>query len=215
MTADTSPCPPSTLAQASRERRDIVSGEVMDEARLIRFVEGLGGEVTPDLARKLPGRGLWVAADRASVTTAARKSLFAKAARRKLVAPADLADRVEALLTARLLAALGLARKAGALTCGFEAVREALASERARVLIEASDGAEDGRRKILGAVRAQAPPVQVIGLFSQSEMGLALGLENVVHTALLAGRSTERWVSDARRLSGFRPLFPGSWSTRP
>jgi predicted RNA-binding protein YlxR (DUF448 family) len=187
----------------------------MDEASLIRFVEGPGGEITPDLARKLPGRGLWVAADRAAVTTAAKKSLFSKAARKPLVASPDLADRVEALLMARLLAGLGLARKAGALTCGFEAVHEALASRRAAVLVEASDGAEDGRRKMLGAVRSATPPVQLIGLFSQSEMGLALGLENVVHTALLAGRSTDRWTSDARRLSGFRPLFPGSWSERP
>jgi predicted RNA-binding protein YlxR (DUF448 family) len=203
------------LAQAARERRDIVSGEVMDEDRLIRFVEGPAGEITPDLARKLPGRGLWVAADRGSVATAARKSLFAKAARRKLTVPSDLADRVETLLMARLLAGLGLARKAGTLTCGFEAVHDALASARARVLIEASDGAEDGRRKIIGAVRNSTPPVELIGLFAQSEMGLALGLENVVHTALLAGRSTERWAVDARRLSGFRPLFPGSWLERP
>jgi len=55
---------PATHAQASRERRDIVSGEVMAEERLIRFVAGPDGVVTPDLARKLPGRGLWVAADR-------------------------------------------------------------------------------------------------------------------------------------------------------
>jgi len=63
-----------THAQASRERRDIVSGEVLGEARLIRFVAGPDGAVVPDLARKLPGRGLWVAADRASVATAAKKT---------------------------------------------------------------------------------------------------------------------------------------------
>ena len=43
--------PHPTLAAASRERRDIVSGEVMDEARLIRFVAGPDGVVVPDLAR--------------------------------------------------------------------------------------------------------------------------------------------------------------------
>ena len=55
--------PHATLAQASRERRDVVSGEVMEEARLIRFVAGPDGQVVPDLARKLPGRGIWVAAE--------------------------------------------------------------------------------------------------------------------------------------------------------
>src|SRR4051794_3467687 len=104
---------PATLAEANRERRDIVTGEVMDEARLIRFVAGPDGVVAPDLARKLPGRGLWVAADRVSVETAARKGLFARAAKAKVAAPPDLANLVESLLKRRLLSGLGLARRAG------------------------------------------------------------------------------------------------------
>ena len=42
--------------------RDIVSGEVMPENRLIRFVADPDGSVVPDAAAKLPGRGLWVEA---------------------------------------------------------------------------------------------------------------------------------------------------------
>ena len=120
--------PAKTLAQASRERRDIVTGEVMDEARLIRFVVGPDGQAVPDLARKLPGRGIWVAADRASVEAAARKNLFARSAKAPLKAPAGLADQVAALLRARLLNALGLARRAGDLTSGFEKVTSAIRS---------------------------------------------------------------------------------------
>src|SRR3954451_13743567 len=117
--------PAKTLAQASRERRDIVSGDVMDEDRLIRFAAAPDGAVVPDLARKLPGRGLWVAADRASVATAAKKGLFARAAKAQIKAPADLADQVERLLKSRLLSGLGLAKRAGDLTSGFEKVSSA------------------------------------------------------------------------------------------
>jgi len=42
-----------------------------------------------------------------------------------------------------------------------------------------------------------------------------LGGENVIHTAFLAGRGAERWALDARRLVGFRPLFPESWREEP
>src|SRR3954469_9448452 len=111
-----------THAQASRERRDIVSGEVMAEARLIRFVAGPEGTVVPDLARKLPGRGLWVAADRASIATAAKKGLFARAAKAKLQASPELPDQVADLLRARLLSGLGLAKPGGDLISGFEKV---------------------------------------------------------------------------------------------
>ena len=197
-----------TLATASRERRDLVTGEVMDEARLIRFVAGPEGVVVPDLARKLPGRGLWVAADRASVTTAAKKNIFARSAKAKLTAPADLADQVERLLRQRLLAALGMARKTGELTSGFERVLAAVNAGKAAWLIEAEDGAEDGRRKLADAARRSPRPPRLITTFSSGELGLALGGENVIHTAFLAGRGAERWTFDVERLSGFRPLFP-------
>jgi predicted RNA-binding protein YlxR (DUF448 family) len=200
--------PPITLASAARERRDIVSGEVMDEARLVRFVAGPQGQVTPDLARKLPGRGIWVAASREAVESATKKGLFARAAKAKLVAPPGLADQVEALLHSRLLAALGLARKAGDLTFGFERVLAVLAQGKAAWLIEASDGAEDGRRKLLAATRRAPSQPRVLATFSSTELSLALGAPNVIHTAFLAGRGAERWTVDVERLAGFRPLSP-------
>lgn len=206
---------PATLAQASRERRDIVSGEVMEEARLIRFVAGPDGAAVPDLARKLPGRGLWVAADRLSVEAAAKKGLFARAAKAKVTATQGLADQVESLLRRRLLSSLGLARKSGDLVSGFEKVSAAISSGRAAWLVEASDGAADGRRKLLGTARRQPRPPGLLGAFSAEELGLALGLGNVIHVAFLAGRGADRWTTDVERLSGFRPLLPQSWREEP
>ena len=208
MTASTVP---TTLAQVARERRDIVTGEVMAEERLIRFVAGPGGVVVPDLARKLPGRGLCVAADRASVETAVKRGAFSRAAKAKLAASADLADQVESLLRRRLLDGLGLAKRAGELISGFEKVASTLNAGKAAWLIEASDGAADGRRKILNVARKSPKPPQLCGLFDAEELGLALGAENVIHTAFLAGRGADRWTVDVRRLTGFRPLLPESW----
>jgi hypothetical protein len=203
---------PRTHAEANRLRKDIVLGEATDEARLIRFVAGPDGAVVPDLARKLPGRGIWVGADRESITTAAKKGLFSRAAKTKLTPPADLADQVEALLARRVLEGLGLARKAGGIISGFEKVVAALATGKVAWLIEASDGAEDGRRKVLAAARRAANQPRLLGAFNSDELGLALGGENVIHTALLAGRGIDRWALDVERLSGFRPLLPPEWS---
>jgi predicted RNA-binding protein YlxR (DUF448 family) len=202
---------PRTHAEASRERKDLVSGEVMDEQRLIRFVAGPEGSVVPDVARKLPGRGLWVAANRASIETAARKGGFSRSAKTKLSAPADLADQVETQLKLRILAGLGMARRAGDLTWGFEKAVSAIASGKAAWLIEASDGAPDGRRKILSVARKAPNNPRLFGVFSADELGLALGLDNVIHLVLLAGQGAQRWTADVERLAGFRPLLPESW----
>jgi predicted RNA-binding protein YlxR (DUF448 family) len=206
---------PKTHAEAQRERRDIVSGEVMDEAKLVRFVAGPDGAVVPDLARKLPGRGLWVAADRTSVEAAVKKNAFSRSAKTKLSAPADLADQVERLLHRRLLDGLGLARRAGDLTSGFEKVTSALRAGKVAWLVEASDGAADGRTKILNLARHLEPRPGLIGAYTCAELGLALGGENVIHSAFLAGRGADRWGQDVLRLAGFRPLLPESWREEP
>lgn len=183
----------------------------MEEDRLVRFVAGPGGIVVPDLARKLPGRGIWVAAERSAVEAAAKKGLFSRSAKAKLVAGPDLADQVDALLRRRVLDGLGLAKRAGDLISGFEKVAAALNAGKAAWLIEASDGAADGRRKILSVARKSPRSPSLLGVFAAEELGLALGGENVIHTAFLAGRGADRWTSDVLRLSGFRPLLPESW----
>jgi predicted RNA-binding protein YlxR (DUF448 family) len=206
---------PATHAEASRQRRDLVSGEVTDEARLIRFVAGPDGVVVADLARKLPGRGLWVAANRTAVETAARKGGFSRAAKAKLSAPADLADQVERLLLKRVLDGLGLARRAGDLVLGFEKVSGAIAGGKAAWLIEANDGSADGRRKLLQLARRSGVAPRLLAAFGSDELSLALGLGNVIHLVFLAGRGAERWTVDVERMSGFRPLLPESWREEP
>ena len=182
---------------------------------MIRFVAGPDGVVVADLARKLPGRGLWVAAERASVEAAASKGGFSRAAKATLSAPGDLADQVERLLRKRILDALGLARRAGDLAHGFEQAQAAIASGRAAWMIEAIDGSVEGRRKLLQIARRQPDPPRLIGLFDSSELSLALGLGNVIHLVFLAGRGAERLTVDVERYSGFRPLLPESWREEP
>ena len=198
-------------ATSERERRDLVTREVMEESRLIRFVAGPDGAVVPDLARKLPGRGLWVAADRASVAAAGARGLFARAAKAPLKAAPDLPDQVEGLLARRCLDQLGLARREGVLISGFEKSMAAIRAGKASWIVEASDGAEDGRGKILALAARQSSPPAVCGVFTAEELGLALGLENAIHNVLLAGGRADRWTLEVGRLAGFRPLRPQDW----
>lgn len=197
-------------ATSERERRDLVSRQVMDESALIRFVVGPDGQVVPDLARRLPGRGLWVAADRDSVSAAAR-GLFARAAKAAVTASPQLAEQVEALIEKRCLEQLGLARREGVLISGFEKSAAALRTGRAAWLIEAADGARDGRSRLLALARHAAPPVRLCGAFTAEQLSLALGLENAIHSVLLAGGRADRWSLEFSRLTGFRSPCPTDW----
>ncbi|MBS0470123.1 MAG: RNA-binding protein [Proteobacteria bacterium] len=190
-----------------RERRCIVRGEVMPDSGLIRFVVAPDGTLTPDLAATLPGRGIWLGADAASLATAVKKNLFARAAKAPVTVPADLAARIEMLLVSRMQADLGLARRSGQLLLGFDTVLKAIQSDNPpQVLVEASDGAADGKRKLFGAAHARGLKIEVIECLTTSEISLAVGRENVIHAALKSGRLQERLSTDAIRLSGFRSV---------
>src|SRR5580658_9540288 len=189
----------------NRERRDIVSGEVMPGHRLIRFVADPDGNIVPDVAAKLPGRGAWVSASRAAITEAVQKKLFAKALKAPVSASDDLAERTEKALMARILGDLGLARRAGNLVLGFDNVLRMLDSARPpALLIEAKDGAGDGKRKLYNAAHARGLKPVVIQSLESTELGLALGRENVIHAAVHPGGLADRLMLDSQRLEALR-----------
>ena len=192
-------------------RRDIASGQSVDTSGLIRFVVSPDGQLVPDLAAKLPGRGMWVASERPALETALKKNIFTRSAKRQVKAGPDLLQTVHDLLRSRCLDLLGLARRDGSLINGFEKVLASVKSGQAAWLVEASDGASDGRSRILSAAKAQNRVPNLCGCFSNAELSLALGTENAIHVALLSGRRVQRWSLEMTRLSGFEPLVPEAW----
>jgi ribosomal protein L7Ae-like RNA K-turn-binding protein len=154
--------------------------------------------VTPDLAAKLPGRGAWVSANRAAVDEAVKRRAFARAFDRDAAAENDLGAQVESALARAALSALGLARRSGDAVVGFEKVRSALAASKAAVLVEASDGAPDGKKK-LAAVAGATP---VVACFDRGSISAALGTE-AVHAAIGEGRAATRFLEAASRFEAF------------
>ena len=191
--------------QDDPERKCIVSGEVQPKAGLIRFCLGPDGMVVPDVLARLPGRGFYITADRAMIDKAAAKGLFARAARQPVKSPDNLADLVESLLLRRVIELISLARKASGAVMGYEKVKEWLASGKAVMLIQASDGSERGKTKL----RAPEGEGRFIGFLTAQELGLAFGRERAIHAALAAGGLTSRVVEDAARLSGLRLAILG------
>ena len=194
------------------DRTCIVTRRPAGPDELIRFVVGPDKAVVPDLKRNLPGRGCWVTADREHVDKAAKKGLFGRAFKAQVTVPADLGGMVDLLLARAALGALGLARKAGALALGATKVEASVRSGAALLVLHAAEASADGLRKIAQARRATAhaggPEIRAYKLFSEQELGLALGGTNVIHAAVLAGdagRSAEKRMVALDRYRGGSP----------
>lgn len=187
------------------ERRCAVTGETGPKAGLVRFVVGPEDQIVPDILGRLPGRGIWVRADRAALDRAEGKGIFARAARQKVTVPEGLADRVEAGLARRVMELVSMARKAGLAVAGYEKVKSWIDGGRAEVLLQAHDGSERGRSKL----RAPHGSGSLVSVLDASELGFAFGRENVIHAALAGGGLTTRVVEEAARLSGLRAKIGG------
>jgi predicted RNA-binding protein YlxR (DUF448 family) len=182
-------------------RRCLVTGVVRPKTELLRFVVDPAGQIVADIAGKLPGRGLWVTAQRAILAEASSKRVFARAAKAPVVVAEGLEDRVAALLVQRCIDILGLARRSGLAVAGFVRVKEALTAGKAALLVEATDAAADGQEKLA----ALAPSLPRVACLDARELGVAFGREHAVHVALGKGRLAELFIAEARRLQGFRP----------
>jgi predicted RNA-binding protein YlxR (DUF448 family) len=168
---------------------------------MIRFVVGPEDRLVPDVAGKLPGRGIWVGARRELLQRAVAKQAFSRAARQSVVVDPDLPAQVDRLVERQCLDLLGLARRAGVAAAGFDKVEAMLRRGRVGALIAACDGAEDGR----GKLRRLAPDAPLVTALSAASLAEAMGREGViVHAAIAEGKLAGRFVAASERLAGLR-----------
>ena len=186
----------------------------MPTSELIRFVLSPEQVVTPDLRCKLPGRGLWLSADRETITEAVKKKLFARGFRQKALANSDLPDIIHKLSRIEALHTLSLANKAGHVITGYEKIKRALAKGDVKWLLHAKEASHNGSDKL---DRYFAPPdeeevdasdQQPIGavlapLFTGDELSLALGRPNVIHIGLKQGVMARRFTFSLQRTVAF------------
>lgn len=193
---------------AEPERRCIVTGEVGPKAGLVRFVASPEGVIVPDILEKLPGRGIWITADRALIEKA-KAGQFARGAKGPVTVPPDLAGEVERQLARRVVDLIALARKSGRAVAGFEKVKAALEKGGVRVLLQASDGSLRGKDKLWTPTGAR-----YYACLSADELGLAFGRQTVIHAALSSGALSDRVVEEAAKLRGLREMKTDTSSVR-
>ena len=200
-------------AREETERQCALTREVKPIAELIRFVVSPDDEIVPDTDGKADGRGVWISLGEKYVAEAQKKKSFAKSLKSEVKVPDDLAGLTRRRLTERYLSALSLAKKAGQLLNGAGKVKSAIEAGEVLALLTATDAAEDGRNKLLGSLKGYTKAAEEMGfnpsetphfeLLDSGQMGLALGIENVIHAALTKGGAAQAAVQRAERLARY------------
>lgn len=181
---------------SAQQRRCLATGESFDKQVMIRFVVGPDHVVVPDMAGRLPGRGLWVRADRDALDLAIRKNLFSRAAKQSVTLPNDLLATVETLLARRCLDLLGLCKSAGQIVAGQAQVEQILKEDNLAFVVIAADAGADGPKK-LGRARQ-------IRDFDRGSLGKALGRDHIVYIGLRPHALSEKLVIELNRWQGVK-----------
>lgn len=175
----------------------VVTRRQGERARMLRFVVGPGQVIVPDLAAKLPGRGIWLSAVKDVIETARSRGAFAKAARAQVQVPPDLPDVLADGLRQRISDTLGLARRAGQAVAGFQKAQGWLLAMRAGLVVQAADGSAEERQRFLGHW-----PGPVARPLSAEKLGPVFGRDQAVHVAVASGRLAQALIADTERLAG-------------
>lgn len=181
------------------ERRCIATRESLPKCGLVRFVAGPDRRVVPDILERLPGRGIWVKAERAALEKAVSGGFFARNADGAAV-PEGLADSVERALAARVVELLAISRKAGVAVAGFEKVRDRLGRGDVALLLHSRDCSP----RQLSKLGKQNCNIVRSGCLRPSELGMAFARDVVIYAALSPGALGSRTIDAVRRLAGFR-----------
>ena len=195
------------------ERRCALTHEVKPAAELIRFVVGPDDVLVPDTDARAEGRGVWISLGARNVAEAVKKKSFAKSLKSAVTVPADLPELTRLRLEQRFVSALQMAKKAGQLLTGAMKVKAALETGAAIALLTATDAAEDGKKKLMATLKASSKAAEELGLpganrphfelLNSAQLGLALGIENVIHAAPTQGAAGEAAVKRAERLARY------------
>jgi len=113
--------------------------------------------------------------------------------------PPDLTSGLQVALARRVGEHLGLARRAGQAVAGFAKAREWLASGRAGLVVQASDGSRDERTRFLAGWSGKIP---VVAPLDAERLGAVFGRDNTVHVVITPGRLADALIADTARLAG-------------
>ncbi len=178
---------------------------------LIKFVAGPTDIIVADFKHNLPGRGVWVTADKASIGQAIARKALDRGLKKVLKASPDLPNQIEALLTKRVCDALSLANKAGAAIAGFTKIDLAIQKQALTVLIQAGDAATDGRdklsRKFIANCLKSVPEQRIVTILTTGQLSLAMGRSNVVHAGLTDSGMAKTFLFEAKRLERYGQGF--------
>ncbi|MBE6458673.1 MAG: RNA-binding protein [Alphaproteobacteria bacterium] len=187
------------MKKTDTTRKCIVTGNILEKDKLLRFCVGPDNEIIPDFKKKLSGKGVYVSNSKLLLAKAVETNVFAKALKKRVRPAVALTEMVENILRHNALGAVSLSRKAGNFVCGLDKVLEAIKKGKVAFVMEATDAGNDGHQRVM----LVSKDMDVFQVFETEELEKALNRENTVHAAFLKSEMANMVKRELKKLSDF------------
>ncbi len=185
-------------------RKCIVSGLLYEKQKLIRFVVSPSKTVVPDINQKLPGRGVWIHAQRQTLDAALTGKSFQKAFNSNVKVEKNLIEIILQQIKKKLCDQISLARKAGKTVFGANQVKTSLVKEDFGLLIQASDGSQRETSRFSQSIDDE----KIINCLAGQDLGAIFSRERVVHCVIFSSAFVENIIFHANLLNNLKNPLP-------
>ena len=192
------------MIQETPMRKCLVTGENCERKDLIRFVIDPKNRLIADIDQTLPGRGYWVKIDRQIIVKALQENIFLKTIKKKISIDMNLILSIEDQIKQKIIQHISMSRKAGKVIFGFEKIKSTLLTNTIKLLIQAKDGSEKEKKRIL----TKSIPLIIDNCLTGYELGKPFGRERVIHCAVLESGFCEKIIFFANRLNNLKNPVP-------
>ncbi len=174
---------------------------------------GPENRLVPDLKANLPGRGVWVTANREAIKQAVKKKAFHRGFAKELIVDPEIDQQIENLLEKAALGRLKLANKAGLAIYGFTKLMAALEKNTIIALFHAKEASQASADKLDYKFRTNLEQSGILEqevlknpcyCYKTEELSLAFGQANVIHAGLKPGGASMAMVTATEKLIKFQ-----------
>ena len=156
-------------------------------------------KLIPDLSDKLPGKSVWLPADKALIVDILRKEDLKTYFGVSKIFSSDLVSLIETVLRKRILSSISMTKKTGALAIGLDAIKTQLIQKRHCLIIVAK-----GAKSLAGKSFFVSKNISVFeSLLEQRDLEKSTGKINVKYVGIFSKNFKKTIQVDLNKLKGF------------
>ena len=156
-------------------------------------------KLIPDLCDKLPGKSVWLPADKSLIVDILRKDELKTYFGVSKIFSSDLVSTIEMVLRKKIMSSISMTKKSGVLAIGLDAIKAQLIQNRHCLIIVAM-----GAKSLANKSYFASENVSIFeNLLEQKDLEKSTGKNNVKYVGILSKNFKKTIQVDLNKLKGF------------